>query len=91
MQSVYSSSLTAPKEQADMPQKTAELAGAWLISCGYHIDVWHRLGAAHVTTSGNSGLLAAALDLLRLLDSTHEGRQAIANLCDQPVLENTKS
>lgn len=76
MQSVYGirSNNCSPAEGA------ASLACSWLLMCGYGVEVWRQLGSAHVCTSNNPGLLAAALDLMAVLDSTPDGRQAIADL-----------
>lgn len=79
----------------DRPAQSAaaalNLASAWLQLCGYDIDVWRLIGCAHVSASTNPGLLAAALDLLAVLDSTPDGRQALADLLGQPVFEDAKS
>ena len=71
--------------------KAAGLACAWLVQSGYDLEVWRQIGAAHVFDTQSPGLLAAALDLLSALDSTPDGRQAIADLLGQPVLEQPKS
>jgi hypothetical protein len=68
----------------------ASMACDWLCLAGCSVDMWRGLGAAQVAASPRPGLLAAALDLLRLLDSTPQGRQAIAQLVGQDFFQQAK-
>lgn len=72
-------------------QAVGNLACSWLMQCGYGIEVWRQIGSAHVCGSSNPGLLAAALDILAVLELTAEGRQVLADLLCQPFLEEPKS
>ena len=76
MQPVYS----IRSDQCSTALGAANLACAWLVMCGFGVEVWRQLGCAHVSASSNPGLLAAALDLMAVLDSTPDGRQAVADL-----------
>lgn len=72
-------------------QAVGHLACYWLLQCGYGIEVWRQIGSAHVCGASNPGLLAAALDILSVLELTAEGRQVLADLLGQPFLEEPKS
>lgn len=69
----------------------ASMACDWLCLAGCSVDMWRGLGAAQVAVSRQPGLLGAALDLLRLLDSTPQGRQAVAQLVGQDFFQQAKS
>lgn len=68
-------------------------AALWLEQCGQHHSMRDLIGHTHCVSGAGpreQALMAAALDLLRLLDRSPHGRQAIADLGRKPVLQNPK-
>ena len=86
----YSHPAVADQSDAALLHAIASMACDWLCLAGCSVDMWRGLGAAQVAASPRPGLLAAALDLLRLLDSTPQGRQAIAQLVGQDFFQQAK-
>lgn len=77
---------------AAMYRALACTAAQWLLACGRSIELRDRLTRAECLgrNDATGGLLAAALDLIDVLELSPQGREALANLRRQPVPQETE-
>ncbi len=71
----------------------ASLAAQWMLAAGYPAQVAASVTVAQCVAddSPRGGLLAASLDLVQLLRLWPKGREALAQLGFQPVLEQLEA
>lgn len=69
------------------------LAAVWIEAGGASVDDYHSIGPTTCVAHQNprsGALLAAGLDVLRVLNLSPQGRKAVADFCGKPFLQQTK-
>lgn len=75
----------------DLTRALVLLAAEWMIRSGSHIRLRDVVPTVQVALGGaNGAVLAAALDLVTVLELTPQGRKAVADLVCKPLLQQTK-
>lgn len=76
----------------DLTRTLVQLAADWMLRAGSHIQLRDLTSSVQVALAGSNGaVLAAALDLISVLELTPQGRKAIADFGGKPLLQDTKS
>lgn len=75
----------------DLILTLVQLAADWMRKAGSHIALRDIVPAVQIAVGGEKGaVLAAALDLLAVLELTPQGRKALADFGGKPLLQETK-
>ena len=75
----------------DLVLTLVQLAADWMRKAGSHIEVRDIVPAVQIAIGGEKGaVLAAALDLVTVLELTPQGRKAIADFGRKPLPQEAK-
>lgn len=75
----------------DLTRSLVQLAADWMLRAGSHIRLRDMVPTVQVAVGGKDGaVLAAALDLLTVLELTPQGRKAVADLVGKPLLQDAE-